>query len=133
MAFQTLTNIAVRNVDTTIDVISKGAGDHAADEVIVTSTLQLLGDIDASGEAVLLILGVAYALLAALYLAVQFLLGLHHVHFALVLIVAAAVLPLVLLGANDLSDFAWRVLAVHAGAAVTVIAGALIRRPTPAA
>jgi len=55
MAFQTLTNIAVRNVDTTIDVISKGAGDHAADEVIVTSTLQLLGDIDASEEAVLLL------------------------------------------------------------------------------
>ena len=55
MAFQTLTNIGVRNVDTTIDVVSKGDGSHAADEVIVTSTLQLLGDIDASGEAVLLL------------------------------------------------------------------------------
>jgi hypothetical protein len=55
MSLQTLTNIAVRNVDTTIDVVSKGDGSHTADDVIVTSTLQLLGDIDAAEEAVLLL------------------------------------------------------------------------------
>jgi O-antigen/teichoic acid export membrane protein len=82
-----------------------------------------------AGETVLLVLGVAYALLAALYLAVQFLLGLHHVRFAVVLVAAAAALPVVLLGADDLRDFAWRVLAVHAAAALTIILSALVRRP----
>jgi O-antigen/teichoic acid export membrane protein len=85
-----------------------------------------------SGESVLLLLGIAYGLLAALYLAVQFLLGLHHTRFALVLVIAAAVLPIVLLGEDDLTSFAWRVLIVQAAAALLVIGAALIRRPVPA-
>jgi O-antigen/teichoic acid export membrane protein len=85
-----------------------------------------------AGESVLLLLGIAYGLLATLYLAVQFLLGLHHVRFAAVLVVAAALLPVVLLGADDLTDFAWRVLAIHAAAALAIVAAALVRRPAPA-
>lgn len=55
MSLQEVTNIAVRNVDTTIDVIPKGDGSHAADDVLVTTTLQLLGDLDSEGEALLLL------------------------------------------------------------------------------
>lgn len=86
-----------------------------------------------SGRDVLALLGLAYGLLAAAYLAVQFLLGLHHVRFAAALAVAAAVLPLVLLGADDLTDFAWRVLAVQAFAALCAVGAALYKRPVPAA
>jgi len=86
-----------------------------------------------SGESVLLLLGVAYALLAVLYLAVQFLLGHHHTRFAVVLVAAAVALPVVLLGEDDLTGFAWRVLIVHSAAAVVVMAFAFVQRPVRAA
>ena len=81
------------------------------------------------GSSVLLILGVAYGLLALLYLAVQFLLGLHHRRFTVALAVAAAALPLALSGADDLRTFAWSVLAIFAASALAVIAPALWKRP----
>ena len=84
-----------------------------------------------SGDSVLLVLGIAYGLLAALYLAVQFLLGLHRMAFAGVLVVSAIALPVVLLGEDDLTGFAYRVLAVHAATALLVIGAALVRRPRP--
>lgn len=55
MAFQALTSIPVRTVDTTIDVISRGDGTQDHDEVFVTATLTLLGDIDSVCEATLLL------------------------------------------------------------------------------
>jgi hypothetical protein len=55
MAFQDLSNIPVNRVDTTIDVIAKGDGSHEQDEVFVTTTLGLTGDIDAEKEAVLIL------------------------------------------------------------------------------
>jgi O-antigen/teichoic acid export membrane protein len=73
------------------------------------------------GDEVLLTLGAAYALLAATYLCVQFLLGLHHRGFALILLVAAVAEPVLLLGADSLSTFAGTVLAVQAAAAVLTL------------
>jgi O-antigen/teichoic acid export membrane protein len=81
------------------------------------------------GSTVLLILGAAYGLLALVYLAVQFRLGLHHRSFTAALAVAALALPLVLSGADDLRTFAWSVLAIFAAAAVAVVTPALWRRP----
>lgn len=80
------------------------------------------------GETVLLTLGGAYALLAATYLCVQFLLGLHRRAFVLALLVAAAVEPVLLLGADSLTTFAGTVLLVQAGAAaVLLLLATLIR------
>ena len=76
----------------------------------------------------LLTLGVAYALLAATYLCVQFLLGLHRRVFVLVLALMAVVEPLLLLGAGDLATFARTVLAVHAVTAVGLLAMSVVRR-----
>jgi O-antigen/teichoic acid export membrane protein len=73
------------------------------------------------GEDVLLTLGAAYALLAATYLCVQFLLGLHHRRFVVALAVAAAAEPILLLGADSLRTFAARVLIVQAAAAVAIL------------
>ena len=73
------------------------------------------------GDEVLLMLGGAYALLAATYLCVQFLLGLHHRWFVAVLLVAAAAEPMLLLGADSLRSFAGTVLAVQGGAALAVL------------
>lgn len=82
-----------------------------------------------SGDEVLFTLGVAFSLLACTYVAVQFLLGLHRRAFVLGLLVTAAAEPLVLLGADDLHDFAVRVLAVQAAtAAFVLVVGALTRR-----
>lgn len=74
------------------------------------------------GDEILLVLGGAYALLAATYLCVQFLLGLHHRGFVAVLAVAAVAEPVLLLGADSLSSFAVTVLLVQAGAAVAILA-----------
>lgn len=80
-----------------------------------------------SGADVLLTLGAAYALLAVSYLCVQFQLGLHRRAFALVLALMAVVLPLLLLGANDLAAFARTVLAVHAATAAGLLAFSVAR------
>jgi O-antigen/teichoic acid export membrane protein len=72
------------------------------------------------GEDVLLTLGAAYALLAATYLCVQFLLGLHRRAFVAALAVAAAAEPILLLGADSLKTFAIRVLIVQGGAALVI-------------
>jgi len=53
MSFVDLTNVPIKQIDTVIDVISKGDGAHAADQVMVSSNLELTGDID-SEEALLL-------------------------------------------------------------------------------
>jgi len=75
-----------------------------------------------SGDAVLLALGAAYALLAASYLAVQYLLGLHRRAFAPVLGVGVVTLAALLATAGDLAGFARVVLLVQAGVAVAVLA-----------
>jgi len=59
MAFEPLIgNIPVRLVDTTIDVVSKGAGDQPHDDVFVTTQLELQGEV-AAGERATLILPLA--------------------------------------------------------------------------
>jgi O-antigen/teichoic acid export membrane protein len=75
-----------------------------------------------SGDEVLLTLGAAYALLAAAYIAVQFLLGLRRRWFAAALAVVAIAEPILLLSANDLESFAAAVLAVQAVGAALVLA-----------
>ena len=75
-----------------------------------------------SGDEVLLTLGAAYALLAAAYIAVQFLLGLRRRWFAAALAVVALAEPILLLSANDLASFAAAVLAVQAVGAALVLA-----------
>jgi O-antigen/teichoic acid export membrane protein len=74
------------------------------------------------GADVLLTLGLAFALLAASYLAAQYQLGLHRRAFLAVLAAAAIAEPLLLIGAADLESFAVRVLAVQAAAAVALLA-----------
>lgn len=74
------------------------------------------------GAEVLLTLGIAFALLAATYLAVQYQLGLHRRAFLAVLALAAIAEPLLLLDASDLESFAITVLAVQAAAAVILLA-----------
>ncbi|HEX8105981.1 MAG TPA: oligosaccharide flippase family protein, partial [Solirubrobacteraceae bacterium] len=64
------------------------------------------GEEYADGATILFTLGAAFALLACAYIAVQFLLGLRHRAFALVLLVVAAAEPVLLLGADDLEGFA---------------------------
>ncbi len=82
-----------------------------------------------SGEEVLLLLGAAFALLAATFVTVQFLLGLHRRAFVLCLAVAAAVEPVLLWNADSLHSFAVRVLALQAATALVVVTiGALTRR-----
>jgi hypothetical protein len=82
---------------------------------------------------VLLTLGCAYALLAASYLAVQFLLGVAGRTFALVLAAIAVAEPLLLLAADSLRDFATVVLGVQAAGAVVLLGFGLARRPLAAA
>jgi len=53
--FENLNNVPVNRVDTVVDVISKGDGTHDQDEVFVTASLGLTGDIDSSEEAVLIL------------------------------------------------------------------------------
>jgi O-antigen/teichoic acid export membrane protein len=87
-----------------------------------------------SGDEVLLVLGIAFALLACTYLTVQFLLGLHRRAFVLGLLVAAAAEPFLLWDAATLDDFAGRVLLLQAvTAAGTLLVGALTRRDDRAA
>jgi O-antigen/teichoic acid export membrane protein len=81
-----------------------------------------------TGETVLLALGAAYALLAAAYIGVQFLLGLRHRWFAAALALVAVAEPILLAGAHDLESFASVVLLVQALAAcVALTAGATAR------
>ena len=85
-----------------------------------------------AGDQVLLALGGAYALLAATYLGVQFLLGLHRRAFMVVLALAAVAEPILLAGAHEPERFAAVVLTVQAAAAVAVLGAALLRRSSPA-
>lgn len=55
MAFEDVVNLPVNRVDTVIDVISKGDGTHAQDEVFVTTSLGLSADVDAEEEAILIL------------------------------------------------------------------------------
>jgi O-antigen/teichoic acid export membrane protein len=73
------------------------------------------------GDAVLLTLGGAYALLACTYLCVQFLLGLHHSVFVLALLAAAVAEPILLLSADSLETFADTVLLVQGAAALVIL------------
>jgi len=58
MAFEPMSNIPVRLVDTTIDVVSRGSGEQTHDDVFITTQLQLQADI-AAGERITLILPLA--------------------------------------------------------------------------
>jgi len=78
-----------------------------------------------SGESILLVLGVAYALLALTYLAVQFLLGMGRRAPLWGLAAAALAEPLVLAGTSSLRPFAFVVLAIQAVAAVVAVGSAL--------
>ena len=73
------------------------------------------------GAEVLLFLGLAFSLLSATYLAVQFQLGLHRRAFLGVLAIAAVVEPLLLLGAVDLESFALIGLYVQAATAAGLL------------
>jgi hypothetical protein len=55
MSFEDLNSVPVNRVDTVVDVISRGDGTHEEDEVFVTASLGLLGDIDANEEATLIL------------------------------------------------------------------------------
>lgn len=55
MAFKPVTDIPVRTVDTVIDVVSRGDGNHDHDDVFVTAQLGMLGDIDPGEEVTLLL------------------------------------------------------------------------------
>ena len=55
MAFEEVNDIPITRIDTVIEVLAKGDGSHEADQVMVSSTLQLAADIDASEEALLLL------------------------------------------------------------------------------
>lgn len=46
MPLSPLMNVPIIRQDTTIDVVSKGDGTHAVDEVVVTTTIDLAADID---------------------------------------------------------------------------------------
>ena len=81
-----------------------------------------------SGESILFVLGVAYALLALTYLAVQFLLGMDRRAPLIGLAAAAIAEPLILAGMDGLESFATAVLAVQALAAAVAVGSAL--RPT---
>jgi O-antigen/teichoic acid export membrane protein len=81
-----------------------------------------------TGETVLLTLGAAYALLAAAYIGVQFLLGLRHRWFAAALGLVALVEPVLLASADDLESFASVVLLVQALAACVALSAAATAR-----
>jgi O-antigen/teichoic acid export membrane protein len=82
-----------------------------------------------AGDEILFVLGAAYCLLAATYVTVQFLLGLHRRAFVLFLLVTAAAEPIVLWDAATLDEFAARVLVLQAvTAAGTLVVAALTRR-----
>ncbi len=55
MALSELLNVNITRMDTVIEVVSRGDGSHERDEVIVTSTLHLAGDIDASQDVTILL------------------------------------------------------------------------------
>ena len=55
MAFEDLTNVPIKQIDTVIEVISQGDGTHEQDQVAVTSNLELVAPIDGSEEALLLL------------------------------------------------------------------------------
>jgi O-antigen/teichoic acid export membrane protein len=78
-----------------------------------------------SGDAILLTLGVAYALLAFTYLAVQFLLGMDRRGPLWGLAAVALAEPLVLAALDDADTFAAAVLVLQAIAAVVAVGSAL--------
>lgn len=79
----------------------------------------------------LVILGAAYTLLAVTYLAVQYLLALHHEWFIAVLLVAvvAEIVVLVAAEGSSLERFSLYVLAVQAAVAAIVLFVAAVARP----
>ena len=81
-----------------------------------------------AGDEVLLTLGAAYALLAAAYIGVQYLLGLRQRWFIAALALVAIAQPVLLLSADDLESFAGAVLAVQAVGAALVLAVAATTR-----
>jgi O-antigen/teichoic acid export membrane protein len=78
-----------------------------------------------SGDEILLVLGVAYALLALTYLSVQFLLGMGRRGPVWGLAVVAAAEPVIVLGTDRLSSFALAVLGIQAAAAAVAVGAAL--------
>lgn len=52
---QDVVNVPITQIDTVIEVISKGDGSHERDQVMVSSNLTLAADIDSAEEATLLL------------------------------------------------------------------------------
>ncbi len=82
----------------------------------------------ATAAGYLLVLGIAYGLLALTYLSVQFLLGLHRLAFLAVLAAAAAAEGVLLATVDTPEGIATVVLAVQAGAAAAIVWLALRER-----
>jgi O-antigen/teichoic acid export membrane protein len=78
------------------------------------------------GGDILLVLGIAYGLLALTYLSVQFLLGMGSRAPLWGLAVAAVAEPLILAGTDSLETFATAVLVVQAAAAAIAVGAALL-------
>ena len=55
MTFQEINSIPIHNIDTTIDVVSRGDGTHDHDDVFVTSSIELIGDIDPKEPVTLIV------------------------------------------------------------------------------
>ncbi len=54
-AFDPVSNIPVRTVDTTVDVVARGTGDQEHDDVFVTTQLELQADIGTEGRTTLIL------------------------------------------------------------------------------
>lgn len=55
MGFQTLQPVPVQRVDTVVELVRRGDGSHASDDVFVTTNLTLAADLDPNEEAVLIL------------------------------------------------------------------------------
>lgn len=55
MSLAPLPNVPVSRVDSVLEVVSKGGGEQPADEVFITTTMQLTADIDAANEVTLIL------------------------------------------------------------------------------
>ncbi len=55
MSLAPLPNVPVARLDSVLEVVSKGVGDQAGDEVFISTTMQLAADIDAANEVMLIL------------------------------------------------------------------------------
>lgn len=55
MSLAPLTNVPIAKLDSVLDVVSEGDGTHDHDEVLISSTMILAGDLDGAGPATLIL------------------------------------------------------------------------------